>query len=123
MPSPQPIFFQRTVQGTTPPPLLKAQMCRLVEAHHPDVLGRTRDLADCTSVLHELPVRRQRLIQYLQQNCTIDALVTHHDDSFGGMPFNRNAQCIGGACYEILKRFAIWKSHPLGVRTPAAIEL
>jgi hypothetical protein len=63
-------------------------MCSLVETYHLDDIGRTLtyNFANRARVLHELPIRGQRLIQDLQQNGAIDTVVTNHDDRFAAMP-------------------------------------
>jgi hypothetical protein len=52
-------------------------------------------------------------LQDLQEQCTIDAVVTHYDDRFRGMLFDCKPEHIRGSRYEFLQRLAVRKSHHL----------
>src|SRR5215472_1550001 len=95
----------------------------LVEALHGRGTREKLDFAHRAWILRQPPVRRERLVERLQEQCTVTAAVPHHHDSLIRVPFANRAQYVRHACEEILERLAPWETHELRRRKPAREQL
>ena len=72
------------------------------------------DLVQGARVLRHLPVGRQRLIEELEQQRFVDAVVADHHHGLFGMARERDSQRIGRPRHQVLQRLAAGKARQLG---------
>jgi len=61
------------------------------------------DLVQCAGVLRQLPVGRQRLIEELQQQRSVHAVVADHHHGLAGMAREHGTQRIGRPRDQVLQ--------------------
>src|SRR5262249_23851739 len=98
-------------------------VCGVVDALDRDLVVDDVDLVQSARVLRQPPVGRQRLVEQLQQDCPVDAVMAHHDHGVAGMAVQHQAQHIAGPRQQVLQRFAVGKAHALRQGLPSTIGL
>src|SRR6266446_6356005 len=81
------------------------------------------DFVDATWILGQTPVSRQRLIEKLEQYCTIHAVVGDGNNRILGMMRQEKSQRVGGSSNEILQRFPIGEAYEMRRREPRGKKL
>src|SRR6185437_12658716 len=72
------------------------------------------DFVDAARLLRDAPVGRQRHVKTLHQNGAVHAVMADQHNRVAGMPGQHEAQDVGGACSEVLQRFAVGKTDEFG---------
>ena len=95
----------------------------LVEAPHGRGTREKLDFAHRARILRQPPVRRERLVEGLQEQCAVTAAVADDHDGLIRVPFANRAQYVRHAGEKILERLAPWETHELRRCEPALEEL
>src|SRR5579871_1612206 len=88
-------------------------MMGLVETNDANAAAVNVDPVEAAWRLRDAPVRRQRQAEQWQQHDAIDAVVADQHDRIAVMAREHQAQRIGGARRNVLKRLAAGKTHEL----------
>ena len=99
-------------------------MKSLIDALHANAAIKDVDLIDRAWLLGDPPIRREGLIEKLQEQGSIDAVVPDKDDGlrFGSVAFQHEAKRVGSPGHKVLQRIALGETHEMRCRMPSGKE-
>jgi hypothetical protein len=95
-------------------------MAGVVDPDDLDAAAGDVDLVDAARRLHEAPVGGERLVEHLEQQRSVDAVMADENDGVAVVMFERVSQRVGGSRHEVLQRLAARKPDELGVASHAS---
>jgi len=74
----------------------------LINSMNPDPMTLDVDFVEGARILREAPISRERLIEQLQQQGPIDAVMPDQDDALARVPFKHEPQPVRRPDHEVL---------------------
>ena len=76
---------------------------RVVDAQYANIPGHDIDFVDAARILCNPPVRRQWLIEKLEQQCAVHTVMADEDNSVIDVVREDEPQCVRGSSHQVLK--------------------
>jgi hypothetical protein len=112
-----------SLQASRPTTLDVTEVLGFIDPAYPNAPANGIDLVDTARVLCNSPIGGQGLIQQLQQEGPVHAIMPDQDDNVIDVVLQNETKSVRAPSHQVLQRFSLRKPHQVWSREPFGKEL